>query len=299
MGKKMLFIINPKAGKTQVRNEFVNIVDIFTKNGYEVSTYPTQSSGDAKNVTGEKAKDYDLVVCSGGDGTMNEVVSGMMESEEKVPIGYIQTGSTNDFAHSLHIPKNKIKAANVIMEGHPFPCDVGAFNDAYFAYVAAFGIFTDVPYQTKQGVKNVLGYPAYILEGMKRLNKLKSYKLTFECNKNTLTGEFILGMITNSISIAGFKNVDKSNIHLDDGLFEVTLIRKPHNPIELQEIISAVLTREYHTKNLLSFKTDKIVFSSEEEIPWTLDGEFGGKHTQVDIENIKQAVEFLVPKEDL
>lgn len=292
MCKKLLFIINPKAGKIQARNELLKILDIFTKYGYEISTYPTQSSGDAKNVTSERAKDYDLLVCSGGDGTLSEVVSGMMASEKKIPIGYIPAGSANDFAHNFDIPKNKVKAANVIMEGHPFPCDVGAFNDAYFAYVAAFGIFTDVPYETKQEVKNVLGYLAYILEGMKRLNKFKPYKLTIECNNNIIEDEFILGMVTNSTSVAGFKNKADEPVFLDDGLFEVTLVKKPNNPIELQEIISALLTQN-HTKNLLSFKTDKITIKSEEDIDWTLDGEYGGKYTLVNIKNLRQAVTFI------
>lgn len=292
MGKKLLFIINPKAGKIQTRNELLKILDIFTKYGYEISTYPTQSCGDAKNVTSERAKDYDLLVCSGGDGTLSEVVSGMMASEKKIPIGYIPAGSANDFAHNFDIPKNKVKAASLLMEGRPYPCDVGAFNDSNFIYVAAFGIFTDVPYETKQEVKNVIGYLAYILEGMKRLNKFKPYKLTIECNNNIIEDEFILGMVTNSTSVAGFKNKADEPVLLDDGLFEVTLVKKPHNPIELQEIISALLTQN-HTKHLLSFKTDKITIKSEEDIAWTLDGEYGGKYTLVNIKNLRQAVTFI------
>jgi len=292
VGKKLLFIINPKAGKIQTRNELLKILDIFTKYGYEISTYPTQSCGDAKNVTSERAKDYDLLVCSGGDGTLSEVVSGMMASEKKIPIGYIPAGSANDFAHNFDIPKNKVKAASLLMEGRPYPCDVGAFNDSNFIYVAAFGIFTDVPYETKQEVKNVIGYLAYILEGMKRLNKFKPYKLTIECNNNIIEDEFILGMVTNSTSVAGFKNKADEPVLLDDGLFEVTLVKKPHNPIELQEIISALLTQN-HTKNLLSFKTDKITIKSEEDIAWTLDGEYGGKYTLVNIKNLRQAVTFI------
>lgn len=292
MGKKLLFIINPKAGKIQARNELLKILDIFTKYGYEISTYPTQSCGDAKNVTSERAKDYDLLVCSGGDGTLSEVVSGMMASEKKIPIGYIPAGSANDFAHNFDIPKNKVKAASLLMEGRPYPCDVGAFNDSNFIYVAAFGIFTDVPYETKQEVKNVIGYLAYILEGMKRLNKFKPYKLTIECNNNIIEDEFILGMVTNSTSVAGFKNKADEPVLLDDGLFEVTLVKKPHNPIELQEIISALLTHN-RTKNLLSFKTDKITIKSEEDIAWTLDGEYGGKYTLVNIKNLRQAVTFI------
>lgn len=219
----MLFIINPIAGKSQIKNSLLQILDVFTRKDYEITVYPTQSQGDARKTIKKNAKEYDLIVCSGGDGTMDEVISGMMESEKKVAIGFIPAGTTNDLANSLDIPKNMVSAANAIVEGQPFLYDVGAFNENYFSYVAAFGIFTDVPYQTKQEAKNVLGYLAYILEGMKRLNRIKPYRLKIEYNDQVLIDDFIFGMITNSYSIGGFKNVGYSDVLLNDGLFEVTL----------------------------------------------------------------------------
>lgn len=296
MSKNMLFIINPKAGKAQIKNKLLQILDIFTKNDYKVTVYPTQSYKDARRVTRERKKEYDMIVCSGGDGTLDEVVSGMMESGENVPIGYIPAGTTNDFANSLRIPKNMISAANAIMEGQPYSCDVGSFNEDYFIYVAAFGIFTDVAYQTKQEVKNALGHVAYILEGMKRLNKIKSFHLKVQYNDKILVDDFMFGMITNSISIGGFRNITDSHILLDDGLFEVTLIKKPKNPIEFQEIISALLLQESNTDYILTFKTDKLVIIGNEKISWTLDGEFGGEHDKVEIQNLKQAATIIVPK---
>ena len=160
MDKKMLFIYNPRAGKAQIRSNLLDIIDIFVKAGYEVTAYPTQASGDAVKAVKTRRAGYDIVVCSGGDGTLDEVVTGMMQCEEKLPIGYVPAGSTNDFANSLKIPKNMIKAANVVVRGKNFACDIGAFNNDSFIYVAAFGIFTNVSYETKQHVENVLGHAA-------------------------------------------------------------------------------------------------------------------------------------------
>lgn len=296
MNKKLLFIINPKAGKSQIKNSLLQILDIFTKQGYKIIIYPTQSPGDARRIVRERSEDYDLIVCSGGDGTMDEVVSGIMESEKNIPIGYIPSGTTNDFANSLNIPKNMVQAANAIMEGKPYLCDVGAFNTDYFIYVAAFGLFTDVSYQTKQESKNALGYLAYILEGMKRLNKIRTHKLKIEYNNQVLEDDFIFGMITNSNSVGGFKNLIYPDVSLNDGLFEVTLIKNPRNAIEFQEIISSLI-QETESEYMLTFKTNRLVVSSKEKVSWTLDGEFGGEHEKSVISNLKEAVTILVPNE--
>lgn len=295
MKKKLMFIFNPYAGKAQIKNKLVDILDIFVKHNYEISIYPTQNGTDAKEITKNlPEKEYDLVVCSGGDGTLDQVVSGMMNREEKIPIGYIPAGSTNDFANSLRIPKNMLKAAEVAVGDDYIQSDIGSFNDEYYVYIAAFGIFTEVSYQTKQEVKNILGHAAYILEGMKRLGSIRSYFLKIECNGEVIEDEFIFGMITNSVSIGGFKHMTSKNILLDDGLFEAAFIKKPNNPIELQEIIATLLIEELDTKYIYSFKTDKVVITSEEAIPWTLDGEFGGEHKKSVIMNNKQALKIKV-----
>lgn len=203
MKKKLLFIFNPHSGKGLIKNKLLEIVDIMVKADYEVTIYPTQSKGDAQNHVREEAKNYDLIVCSGGDGTLDEAVSGMMESEEKTLLGYIPAGSTNDFANSLRIPKSMLKAANVAVKGRRFPVDIGYFNGDSFVYVAAFGLFTAVSYQTSQQLKNVLGHAAYILEGMKQLLDIPVYKMRVEYDDEVLEDEFIYGMITNSISVGG------------------------------------------------------------------------------------------------
>ncbi len=292
--KKLLFVFNPFSGKGQIKNRLMNLVDQFVKNGYEVTVYPTQKPQDAMELVQREAGRFDLVVCSGGDGTLDEVVSGMMKRNKKVPIGYIPSGSTNDFAGSLKIPKNMDKAAQVIMGGVPFACDIGSFNGEYFVYIAAFGLFTDVSYATRQELKNRIGHVAYIIEGVKRIASIQSFHLQISAGDQEIEDEFIYGMITNSTSAGGFKNITGKNVKLDDGMFEVTLIKMPKNPIELNEIIRSLTNLIDDTELIYTFKTDRLMVKSLEKISWTLDGEYGGEHLEALITNQKQAVEIIV-----
>lgn len=296
MDKKMLFIYNPRAGKAQIRSNLLDIIDTFVKAGYEVTAYPTQASGDAVKAVKERHTGYDIVVCSGGDGTLDEVVTGMMQCEEKLPIGYVPAGSTNDFANSLKIPKNMIKAADVVVRGRNFACDIGAFNEDSFIYVAAFGIFTNVSYETKQDIKNVLGHAAYLLEGVKTLPSVRSYPLKITCDDRMIEGEFLYGMITNSHSVGGFRGITGQNVQLNDGLFEVTLIRRPSNPLELNNIILALVDKRVKSEHIYSLTAARIVVDAKEPLAWTLDGEFGGDHLRAVIENKKKALEIRVPE---
>lgn len=297
MSQKMLFIYNPRAGKAQIRSNLLDIIDIFVKAGYEVTAYPTQAAGDAVKAVRTRRDGYDIVVCSGGDGTLDEVVSGMMQCDEKLPIGYIPAGSTNDFANSLGIPKSMIKAADVVVKGINFPCDIGAFNYDSFIYVAAFGIFTDVSYETKQDVKNVLGHAAYLVEGVKRLPSVRSYPLKITNGEQVVEGEFLYGMVTNSYSVGGFRGITGQDILLDDGLFEVTLIRKPSNPLDLNNIILALVDKRVKSEHIHTFKTSRLIVESETPLSWTLDGEFGGEHCRAVIENRRKVLDIRVPGE--
>ena len=292
--KKLLFVVNGHSGKGQIKNKLLDIIDIMIKEGYHVQVHTTQEREDATKVVREQAKYYDLVVCSGGDGTLDEAVTGMMQSEVRTPLGYIPAGSTNDFANSLEIPKDMIQAAKTAVLGVPFSCDVGEFNGDYFIYVAAFGIFTDVSYATSQELKNALGHVAYILEGAKRLHTIKSYHMRVEYDGNEIEGDFLLGMITNSTSVGGFKNMTGKDVKLDDGMFEVTLIHKPKNIIELNTIIASLTNQKDETDLIDSFRADSVKFYSEEEIPWTLDGEFGGDHKEVQIKDHCKAVDIMI-----
>ena len=298
--KKMLFIYNPNAGKGLLKAKLSDVLDIMVKAGYELTVYPTQSYRDAYRKVVYMDKGYDIVVCSGGDGTLDEVVTGMMkrDKEDRIPIGYIPTGTTNDFASSLHISRDIMEAADTTVHGKPFACDVGKFNKDVFVYVAAFGLFTDVPYQTDQKLKNALGHAAYVLEGVKRLSNVPSYHIKIKADGREIEDEFMIGMITNSRSVAGFRSIMGKDVKFDDGEFEVTLIKKPKSLIGLQEIITALLIENFDTKHMYTFKAKEITLESKEEIPWTLDGEFGGQHEEVHIINKKQALEIMIEREE-
>ena len=294
MKKRMLFVFNPKAGKGRIKMHLLDIVDIFNKGGYEVIIRATQGPKDAYEQVKEYADQVDLIACSGGDGTLDEVVTGIVEVGSQTPIGYIPAGSTNDFANSLQIPKRMTEAAQCIVENNVYPCDVGSFNSDYFVYIAAFGMFTEVSYQTNQDVKNVLGHLAYVLEGAKCIFNVKSYEVEIELNGEKIRDEFIYGMITNSESVGGFRSITGKNIRLDDGLFEVTMIKTPRNAIELQEIITSLLRGEMDSNYIISYKTRQVVIRSEIAIPWTLDGEYGGDHKEVEICCHLKAVDIIV-----
>ena len=291
--KKVLFVFNPYSGKALIKNYLLDIVDTMVKADYEVTIYPTQKRGDATRMVEEATEDYNLIVCSGGDGTLDEAVTGMMRREHKLPLGYIPAGSTNDFATSLGIPREMSKAAETAVRGKPFACDIGAFNQDYFVYVAAFGLFTEVSYKTSQEWKNVLGHAAYILEGARCLHDIPSFLMQVEYNNTRVQDEFIYGMISNSTSVGGFKGMTGKDVLLDDGVFEVTLIKKPRNPIELNEIIASLINLVDDTDMVYSFKTDEVKFTAKNNVAWTLDGEFGGEHTEVVVRNICRAIEIM------
>lgn len=297
--KKMLFVYNPNAGKGLLKAKLSDVLDIFVKAGYEVTVYPTQSYKDAYHKIVHMDDGYDIVACSGGDGTLDEVVTGMMKRDKKdrIPIGYIPTGTTNDFASSLHISRDILEAADTIVHGESFACDVGEFNKDIFVYVAAFGLFTDVPYQTDQKLKSALGHAAYVLEGAKRLTSIPSYRIRVTSGDRVIEDDFMIGMISNSKSVAGFRSIMGKEVKFNDGEFEVTLIKKPKNVVELNEIITSLLVESFDTKHMYTFKSGDILLESEEEIPWTLDGEYGGQHDKVHIVNKKKALQIMVRAE--
>lgn len=294
MKKKLFFLYNPKSGKGLIKTKLSELIDHFVKAGYETIVYPTQAKGDAYERVIEYQAQADVIVCSGGDGTLDEVVSGLMACGSETPLGYLPAGSTNDFANSLGIPKDMRKAAEAVTHGEICRCDVGSFNEDTFVYVAAFGLFTDVSYETSQDLKNVLGHVAYLLEGVKRLLDIKSYYCVIETEEETFEGEFIYGMITNSRSVGGFKHLTGKNVDMSDGLFEATLIRRPKNPLELNEIVASLLMAENKSEMIRSFKTGRLTIRAEEPVIWTLDGEYGGAHNQVQIENRKQAMRIFL-----
>lgn len=294
MEKKLFFVFNPKAGKGKIKTALMDIVDVFNKGGYEVVIRATQYPKDAYEMTRKYADKVDLVVCSGGDGTLDEVVAGLVETGSKVPVGYIPAGSTNDFAGSLFIPKNMVAAAEMIMEENVYHCDIGKFNKQTFTYIAAFGLFTDVAYETDQDLKNILGHLAYLLEGVKRLFDIQSYHMKVTTEDEIFEDDFMYGMITNSRSVGGFKNLTGKNVDMNDGLFEVTLITTPKNPMDMQEIIAGLMSGKDNSDLIYTFKTSRIRIQSDEAVAWTLDGEYGGDHKEVEIRNLHRALNLYL-----
>lgn len=291
--KKLLFVFNPKSGMGLIKNNLLDIVDIMVKAGYEPTVYPTQARGDATRKVREDGVNYERIVCSGGDGTLDEVVTGMREADLHVPLGYIPAGSTNDFARTLGIPSDMVKAATIAVGENMFPCDVGQFNDDTFIYIAGFGIFTEISYDTPQELKNVLGHAAYILSAAKSLASIPNYLMQIEANGVTIQDRFIYGMITNSLSVAGFKGLTGKDVQLDDGEFEVTLIKSPTNPLELSEIIEYLTGMISDTRMVYSFKTSHIRIRSRSSVSWTMDGENGGEHWSVDIKTHHKKLNIL------
>lgn len=297
---RLLFIYNPMSGRSQIKNKLSELIDIFVKSGYRVEVHPTQYSGDARRAVIERDDGFSVIVCSGGDGTLDEVVTGMMECKERIPIGYIPAGSTNDFAVSLGIPKSMTGAARAAVQGRNFHCDVGHFNDDIFIYVAAFGMFTEVSYDTDQHMKNMLGHVAYIIEGAKRISGITSYHMSMEYTdeagvSHKLEDDYIFGMVTNSRSVGGFKNITGKNVLLNDGIFEVTLVRKPVSPLDYVTLSDAIDKRVIDNSLIKTFKASALRLVSDTPVAWTLDGEYGGEPDEVSIVCDRQALDIRVP----
>ena len=298
MKKKLLLVYNPRSGTGAIRYKLFDIIEIFTKAGFDVLAHPTQETQDANRTVIQYASRMDMVVCCGGDGTLDEVVNGLMMARPNMPIGYIPTGSTNDFAASLGISKDQIIAAEDIVKGKIHACDIGRFNYRTFVYIAAFGLFTDVAYQTDQNLKNLLGHGAYLLEAGKRIFYVPKYELKIQSDEVSIEDDFVYGMITNATSVGGMRNLPGLDIDLADGLFEVRLVYPPKNPIELSEILTTLLNPKLSSEHVLTFKTRKIQIECDEPLAWTLDGEFGGEHKYSEITNMHKALQIILNAEE-
>lgn len=290
--KKLLLIINPHAGRGAMSGKIIPCVSTMQQAGYDVTIYITQGAQDATRVVRERAAGFDRIVCAGGDGTLNETVTGMMQSPVRPPLGYLPAGTTNDFALSLGIPRTPVDAAAVSVGETLQALDIGQFNERYFNYIAAFGVFTEVSYATPQQSKNVFGRAAYIMEGVKALTNIKEHHIRISSAEMTLEDDFIFGMVSNSVSVGGFKALTPDGVALDDGLYEVLLVYPVENPMELQWLVNDLLTRNTESNRFVYFRTAHIAFSAQEEVPWTLDGEFGGATRQAEIINHSRAVTF-------
>lgn len=299
--KKMYLIVNLIAGRALIARRLGAIIDEFVKADFEVTVHTTQNGTDASEAAQYACKGgFDLIVCSGGDGTLSQCLQGLMRSEKRIPLGYIPAGTTNDFAKSLCIPKDTLKAVSRIINGTPIPHDVGGFNDDYFTYIVAFGAFTNITYETSQPFKNIFGHSAYVMNGLMQLTNIHAWRMKIEYDGNVIEDEFAFGMVSNTASIAGMLSMN--DFLLDDGVFEVMLIKKPANPLQLQQIIHSLLNiKEDIDKDYIKFfRTNKITFTclSDECPTWTRDGENGGSSKVATIFNYNKAVSFIVDKNE-
>lgn len=293
MRKNVLVIYNPKAGKTGAADMLPEIVQHLRQENCRVVTYPVLPDYGAEEIINEEKGNFEYIMCCGGDGTLNHTINGLMALEDKPYLIYLPTGSTNDFAASLGISKSVDINCHAVNGSAPFYYDIGKFNDKYFNYIAAFGAFTDVSYSTPQNQKNHLGHGAYIIEGIRRLPIGKYYTLTATANGKSYSGDYIYGSVSNSTSVGGMSITVKDEVSMNDGLFEVILIKAPKTVSETQSLLSAMMTRNFDSPFIEYFKTDSIKFEFEKATPWTLDGEFGGDITSCDISVINKAIGLL------
>ena len=292
--KKLLIIMNPCSGKKKANGKLTEIISTFNRGGYDVTTYMTAARGDATEVAKARAAEFDVIVCIGGDGTFNEVISGLYGLEAKPTVGYIPAGSTNDFANSLKLSKSILGAAKDIVEGTSRPLDIGRFNDRYFSYIASFGAFTKTSYATPQSLKNVLGHLAYVLASVKELASIRSHHLRFTLADGTVyEDDYIFGAISNSTSVAGILTLAPDLVDMNDGLFELLLIRKPHNLLELSNCVLALMTQEYSTAMLTLTSTQAVEIEAPADMSWTLDGEYAEGAEHCSVINLHDAVNVL------
>ena len=296
MNQKMLFLFNIKAGTSAVRSKVGDIINIFTKGGYDVLAHPSQSSTDIEEFIKARGGEFDIVVVCGGDGSLNDTINGLMVLDNPPPLGYIPTGTMNDFAASHHLNSNMLVAANDIVNGELTDTDVGCFNGRYFSYVAAFGAFTDVAYDTPQMSKNLFGKSAYIFEGMKRLPMLSSYHVKIECEELETEGDYIFGMASNAMTVGGIKMNKKTMVSMGDGYFEVMLVKKGISDFfNAQMMLHAIVQGVEHNKFITYVRTKEVRLTFDEPVSWTLDGEFGGDVQEATVTCIEKKLKIYVP----
>lgn len=297
--KKLLLIVNPCSGTGKIRSALFGVVEIFSKADYDVTVYPTKERNDAtRKVETLSQGSYDLIVVCGGDGTLNEVITGIMRTKLDIPIGYIPSGTLNEWSTGLGISKTIKQAAKDIVIGKEITLDIGKFGGKYFTYTASFGAFTSASYSAPQDIKNVLGQAAYFFEGIKSLGSIRPLHLKFEADGKIIEDDFLFGAISNSMSVGGIVKFDQSTVKLNDGLFEVLLIKNPNNILKLQPMIDGILKHELNREGMEFFHTSSIKVTGGDGLDWTLDGEHATSGESIEITNIKKAVRFIVPSKE-
>jgi len=288
----MMLIINPHSGRGLSKTALGTIVSKLCDADYSVTVYFSHDETPEELVY-THAEKHDLVVCVGGDGTLSGVISGLLRAGTAIPLGYIPAGTANDVAHTLALSRDPSIAAKKILEGKPVAIDIGRFYERYFTYIAAFGAFTGVSYSTPQSAKRALGPLAYIFGGIADVATIKPRRTIVEYDGKTIEGDFIFGGVTNSTSIAGFIKLNPERVDLSDGEFEIILVKQPVVLADFLDIMSSVTVHTYDGDNVNMLHASNVRFIFEEEVPWTVDGEDGGKHKKVEIINCHKAVKIV------
>ena len=294
MAKTLLLIVNARAGRTRSMAPLFDAAAHFSEAGFLISVRYTQHPGHAAELVEAEGGNFDCVVCCGGDGTLNETVHGVMSLESPPPLGYIPCGSTNDFAASLSLPSDPLQAARQITGSEGRWLDVGTYNGRPFVYVASFGAFTRASYAAPQSIKNDLGHLAYLLEGVKDLSTLRPYPATVTTEEEIFDGEFLFGAVTNSTSVGGLMKLQKDQVVMDDGLFELLLIPTPASAAELQALIRTLVLQDFTGGGVVFRHVPAVTVTTPEGFPWTLDGEYGPGAERVEIRNLHQRLKFLL-----
>lgn len=281
--KRIFLLYNPKSGRETIKNAIADIVEIFTAGGYEVTVRPTFSGGEATTIAENLQDGYDILVCCGGDGTLNETVTGVLHRETSVNIGYIPCGSTNDFGNTIYGAVDKLQAADRIAAGEPHLTDCGMLEGRPFVYTAAFGLFTDISYETPHSAKAALGHAAYLLEAVKNLGNIKIHRVRAEINDTeVIEGDFLIGMVTNAEYVGGFQNIIGKDVSLQDGVLELTMIAHPEKPSDYGKVIQAI-TEGSQNEFVIRRKVKKVRFVFDEPTSYTLDGEYGGTYETAEV----------------
>ena len=297
--KKIFLVVNPFSGKAKMKTALLDVVKIFSEADFDVEVYPTKCRGDAtEKIISLKNKKYDIIVVCGGDGTLNEVITGLIDGGVDCPVGYIPSGTLNEWSSGLGISRNITTAAKDIINGKEINLDIGKFGDRYFSYTASFGAFTSASYSAPQDVKNVLGQAAYFFEGIKSLGSIKPLHLKFNFDGKSVEGDYLFGAVSNSMSVGGIVKFSETAVKLNDGLFEVLLIKNPDNIINLQHIVDGILKQELDREEMEFFHTSNITIEGSEKIDWTLDGEYASGSAVIEIKNLNKAVKFIVPNKE-
>ena len=291
--KKLLFIMNPFAGQKKANKVLPEILMVFTEAGYEIQVAMTTGPGSATRLAAARGGDVDLVVCCGGDGTLNETVTGLLMAGIRTHVGYIPSGTTNDFASSLKLSTNPVQAAKDIVEGRPVSYDAGKFDNRFFCYVASFGAFTKSSYAVPQTVKNALGHTAYVLGGISELSQIKDEHVRMEIDGEVIEDDFLFGAICNSTSIGGILTLPPDRVDMGDGIFEVMLVRAPRNLTELTDCILAVQNQTYNCGMITFRPARSIKVFCDPFMTWTLDGEKADGYTRFTVENLHQAIHIV------